>query len=228
MLRLAAGPPPASGVRRSRESRRSKPYRRSDKRTGRRLPRHSTVAAVRVAKHPRSPVLARSHRHPLGPAPRSVPTTRAMHLRKSQSFHKILNSARYDDLGSSSRQPPSRSYNAPQRGHVQMVHVGRASATPSQSLVTDPPSLRAVVDVAAQSAASKTPIDQDLSPMHLKKKRRVPDKGYSKLVCSRQLHRPRYSGHRHLMALAHQPPELPHLPYRKRSASPGSTHSRHQ
>ena len=71
-------------------------------------------------------------------------------------------------------------------------------------------------------------IDQHLSPVHLQQKGGVPDKGDSQFISGYQLDGMRNSRHRTLMALSHQPPELPNLFHCKRPVSPYSTHLSHQ
>ena len=178
---------------------------------------------MRVAKHPRTPVLARRHRHLQRLHLDLLPPLQAMYLRKSQPRHQVLDALRHHHLRRPSRRPPRHPHYPSQRGNIQVVHMRMRHQHQVDRRQLPHQQPRPPLPPQHHQPLRKHRVHQDLLAAHLQQKRRVPDERHPRLPCPHQLERPRLPGHRPLMALAHQPHQLPHLRRHKRSLSPHST-----
>jgi hypothetical protein len=108
-----------------------------------------------------------------------LPPCEAMHLRKSQPGHQILDAFGNDYLGSLSRQAARRPDYAAEGGDIEVVHVrvGQENEIDRRELFDEEP--RAPLSAQHDQALCEDWIDQDFAPGQLEQEGGVTDEGYA-------------------------------------------------
>ena len=187
----------------------------------------TSIAAVHITEHARSPVLRRSHRHREPRDTDLFPPLHRMHTRKSQPADQVLNPLWHHHHRRPPNQPLRSPDDPPERPYIQMIHMGMGQQHNIDRRQTLPVQPRMPLSPQHNQAPCKDRINQRPGATQFQQKRRVPDKGHGILTIRERRIPLLLPAQRLLVTLPHQPPHLLQLANNRRRRAPRLTRNGH-